>query len=201
MTQSPQPIFDTQIAHGVGGWFPVPNLSHGYHGLMRQWWEFYGLGKSALLVSESTVVREVFEIKYPGVRFVSTDYFLELSDNQRPCDVIWNLYTDPPKVLSSMSFDSVICSALLEHVLDPVGILRRLVNMMNPMAYLYLHTVSTQFGYHAYPRDYLRYFRDWFEDLRIVIPALSLVELFYSKKRGHLLACYQIKNGNEEFVP
>lgn len=79
-----KPKFDAKIARGVGGWFSVPNLSGGYHGLMRQWWEYYGFGKSCLLVSETIPVRQAFEVSYPGVRFVSTDYFLELSDNQNP---------------------------------------------------------------------------------------------------------------------
>lgn len=26
---------------GIGGWFPSDNHSHGYHGLLKQWWELH----------------------------------------------------------------------------------------------------------------------------------------------------------------
>ena len=180
-----------QSANGLGCWFPVPNHSGGYLGILRQWWEFCGLGKRSLLVSESTEARQIFEKQYPDMKFISTDYFTEL--NNEPCDIVWNLYLDPPKELANQRFDSAICSATLEHLIDPIGVLKRLVLLLNLSGHLYLHTVSPLFGYHDYPRDYIRFFKDWFEDLPMVIPELELIKLLYAKKSGHIFSCYRLR--------
>jgi hypothetical protein len=50
----------THLDRGVGGWFPCSNHSFGYHGLLQQFWEHYGLGKKSLLVSETVQVAKDF---------------------------------------------------------------------------------------------------------------------------------------------
>ena len=162
---------------GIGGWCKVSNLSGGYHGLLRQWWDYYGLGAKVLLVSETVAVRREFEAMYSGKEFVTTDYFTEISSNNSPPDVLWNMYEEPPASLKPGSFSSIICQATLEHVHDPIGVLRRLVALLGPSGYLYIHTQTPGFQYHPFPRDYLRFYPDWFQDISLTIPAVEVVEI------------------------
>src|SRR2546422_7337352 len=45
----------------VGGRFDVENHSHGYHGILKQWWEHYNRGSSCMLVSENNKVKAKFQ--------------------------------------------------------------------------------------------------------------------------------------------
>jgi SAM-dependent methyltransferase len=180
--------WNTKISRGIGGWVDVPNHSQGYHGLLQQWWMTYGLGRSALLVSESCEVGAVFQNLYPEVRITTTDYFLNLTSQRNQTDIVWNLYDPIPPGLTGAQFGSVICQATLEHILDPVGVLRKLVELLADGGHLYLHTHTPLFPYHPWPRDYLRFFPDWFRDLSLVIPEIHAIEVYYAK--GHAFATY-----------
>lgn len=182
-------IWDVQLARGFGGWVDVPNHSGGYHGLLRQWWTTYGLGRSCLLVSESSEVGVFFEKLYPGTKVVATDYYLDIGPAQARTDVVWNLYEPIPEVLAETKFGSVICQATVEHILDPVGVLRKLVAVLGDGGYLYLHTHSPLFPYHACPKDYLRFFPEWFRDVSLLIPEMEAIELYCAK--GHTFAAYR----------
>ena len=189
--------WNTALDRGYGGWFPVPNLSGGYHGILRQWWEHYGLGNLALLVSENTRVGSVFANRYPETQFVTTDYFPELTsphqDGTGGCDVIWNLYEEPPAQLQPHSFNSIVCQATVEHLHDPVGVLRRLAGLQSSGGRLYLHSHTPGFEYHGFPNDYLRYWPEWFRDMPLSIPSYSLDELLCLG--GHAFAVYQRRVG------
>jgi SAM-dependent methyltransferase len=169
--------WETTLDLGIGGWYKVSNLSGGYHGLLRQWWDYYGLGEKVLLVSETVVVRKEFETMYKGKEFVATDYFTEISHDNNPPDVLWNVYEEPPARLKPGSFSSIICQATLEHIHDPIGVLRRLVALLGPTGYLYIHTHTPGFQYHPFPRDYLRFYPDWFQDMSLTIPVAEVVEI------------------------
>lgn len=55
----------------IGGRFPVPNQSKGYHGILKQWWEHYKLSPSSwLLVSETNNIKEYFSKLYPNDTFL-----------------------------------------------------------------------------------------------------------------------------------
>jgi hypothetical protein len=65
----------------------------------------------------------------------------------------------------------------MEHIHDPVGVLRRLVDLLEHMGYLYIHTHNPGFQYHSFPRDYLRYYPDWFQDIPLTVPDVEVVEI------------------------
>lgn len=183
--------WNTKIDHGIGGWMPAANHSRGYHGILAQWWTAYGLGKSTLLVSETREVGAQFRARYPDVAVTTTDFYVELVANKAPTDVLWNLYEAVPPALASLRFGSVVCQATFEHLMDPVGVLRKLAGLVAEGGYVYLHTHTPLYGYHGWPRDYLRYFPDWFRDVPQVIPEIELVELFCVE--GHAFAAYRLR--------
>jgi hypothetical protein len=86
-------------------------------------------------------------------------------------------------------FQSVICQATLEHIKDPVQVMRNLSTALEPGGHLYVQTHTPAFHYHGYPRDYLRYFPDWFEDIGPSIGTLELSELLCLD--GHAFAVYR----------
>jgi hypothetical protein len=174
---------------GIGGWFSCDNHSHGYHGLLKQWWEFHGLGNNTLLISESVNVRNHFERCYPDVKFIATDYFLDAGDGGVKTDVIWNIYKNAPDEISNQKIDAIICQATYEHLLDPIGVLERLAGLLTDGGILYIHTHTPLYPYHACPRDYLRFNPDWFSDATQIVTSLHLQELH--AELGHIFACYK----------
>jgi hypothetical protein len=180
--------WNVEYVGGWGGWIPVNNHSKGYHGLLAQWWDIYGLGKKCLLVSETKNVASTFEKLYPNTTMISTDYYIDLLENGET-DYVWNLYQDAPNDLASIKFDSIICQATLEHLMDPVGVIKRLTNLLEVAGHIYIHTHTPLYPYHNWPSDYLRYFPDWFRDLKMVIPEIEMVELYC--KEGHVFATYK----------
>lgn len=185
--------WDLNTKFGIGGWFEAPNTSGGYHGLLLQWWTKFGLGKDCLLISETTKVREIFQAKYESTNFVCTDYYTELLENAKT-DVIWNLYHDIPEEFKNRKFDSVICQATFEHLLDPVGILKKFSKICNNGAFIYLHTHTPYYPKHSWPSDYLRYYPEWFFDVCGLIPNLKLVELH--SDNGHVFALFKVNEIN-----
>jgi hypothetical protein len=59
-------------------------------------------------------------------------------------------------------WDLVVCQSLLEHVLDPVGILDKLVLLAKPNGVVAIQTVNVFMDYHPYPIDCLRFYKDFF---------------------------------------
>ena len=167
--------------------FLVPNVSGFYHNILQIFWNKYGLGEKCLLVSETKSVGIVFKKKYPKTEFITTDFYLDLQPNPE-CDVVWDLCSlNIPNNLSE--FTSIVNQATLEHIKDPVQVVRNLVKILNENSYLYLQTHTPAFYYHGYPKDYLRYFPDWFIDLPQSIENIHLVELLCFD--GHAFAVYK----------
>jgi SAM-dependent methyltransferase len=165
----------------------VPNVSGFYHGILRNFWGRYGLEKKCLLVSETKAVSEVFGKIYPDTQFLTTDYYLQLQPNPL-CDVVWDLCSQ--KIPSELSgFTSVINQATMEHVRDPVQVMRNMAQVLQSGGYLYVQTHTPSFYYHGYPRDYLRFFPDWFQDIPDTLGNIILLELLCVD--GHAFAVYQ----------
>jgi len=181
--------WDYKFNKGFGGWLEAPNLSKGYHGLLIQWCDYYGLGKNGLLVSETNPVKEIFETKYSNTSFVCTDYYVDLIENSTT-DIIWNLYEGIPDGLSKKSFDSIMCQATFEHLMDPIGVLKKFVKISNNEAKIFLHTHTPLYPNHNWPSDYLRYFPEWFHDACKIINGLELLELYSSN--GHIFTLYKV---------
>jgi hypothetical protein len=178
---------------GIGGWFRVPNTSSGYHGLLVQWWTKFGLGSKSLLISETIKVRQVFEKEYPDTNFTCTDFYTDLLVDAET-DVLWNLYHPIPDQIGSKKYDSVICQATFEHLIDPVGVLNKMVALCNPGAHIYLHTHTPYYPKHSWPSDYLRYYPEWFFDVCDLIPNLQIIEVY--SEMGHVFALFVMKENN-----
>ena len=165
----------------------VPNVSGFYHGILCDWFTKYGLGDKCLLISETRAVSEVFSQVYPGTEFIATDFYLELQP-EPSCHVVWDLCNEhPPSELTT--FGSVICQATLEHVVDPIQVMRNLSAVLSDGGFLYIQTHTPAYFYHPYPRDYLRYQPDWFEDVVKIVQSLTLIELLCVD--GHAFAIYR----------
>jgi SAM-dependent methyltransferase len=120
---------------------------------------------------------------------VATDYYLNLDSKQAQTDVVWNLYEPIPEELAAKQFGSVVCQATVEHLLDPVGVLRKLTALLAHGGHLYLHTHTPLFPYHGWPKDYLRFFPEWFQDVGLLIPEIEAVEVYCVA--GHAFAAYR----------
>lgn len=185
-------IFEDRYEHRI----VVPNLVGYYHQVLRQYWEYHGLGKTCLLVSENKGVKIQMEKKYPGVAFTTTDLFPELMSNEgtdRP-DVLWDVCTDPPPELPKSHFESIICQSLLEHVIAPTNAIMNMVLLLAAGGRLYVLTHTPSMVIHKYPRDYNRFHHDYFEDIpshlnQTASLDITLLELY--SKRGTLVACYK----------
>lgn len=155
---------------------PVPNLVGHFYGALRRLWEHHGLGTKCLLVSESKAVADVMKARYPNVAFTSTDYYPELMDEcaQSAPDHSWDVCFSPPRALEAEHFSSVICQSLLEHVIDPTTALRNMFSLVSPGGFVFLQTHLPSFCVHRYPRDYVRFTLDYFEDLPKFLAQIGL---------------------------
>lgn len=182
-------MWDFTYNKGFGGKMEVPNTSGGYHGILVQWWEKYLLGQKCLLISETKDTKKIFEEKYPDTAFTTTDYYIDLIQGSST-DVLWNLYEEIPEALSITKFDSIICQATFEHLMDPVGVLKKMAALSKNESHIFLHTHTPYYPKHNWPSDYLRYYPEWFKDVTTLINELDLMEL-YSEK-GHVFALYKV---------
>ena len=174
----------------------VPNLAGEYHSVLRQYWETHGLGRQCLLVSESKRVKMLMEEIYPGVSFTTADLYYELLGNEE-CDkpdVVWDVCLRPDKDLFPELFQSIICHALLEHVIAPTIAIRNMFTLLAKDSFLYGLTHTPSFPVHRYPRDYFRFHQDYFEDLpshllKLYCLKVELMELY--SKEGVVIFAYK----------
>jgi SAM-dependent methyltransferase len=179
------------IAQGFwqGGYMPVNNLSTGYHGIMRQWWEYYMRGQDVLLVSENASVKKEFQKYYPQWVIKTLDMYPEIAHAQDiECDILGDL-ADMDNPLSEHSFDLIINQATLEHVYNPFGAMKNMFEALRVQGILVSHTHPPGFEYHSFPRDYFRFMNDWWEDLPNIFPDIELLELF--EANNHVFSCYR----------
>ena len=102
-------------------------------------------------------------------KYVGMDY---LTDRSKP-DIVGSA-TDIP--LADNSFDTVVCTEVLEHVPDPLKALREMHRVLKPGGHLILST-PMYFPRHEVPYDYFRYPYDGLLHL-VKTSGLELVELF-----------------------
>jgi SAM-dependent methyltransferase len=174
----------------------VPNLSGNYHSVLKQFWEVHGLGRECLLVSESKRVKILMRKIYPGVSFTTADLYPELLGKEacdKP-DIVWDVCLPPNKHPFPKMFDSIICHALLEHVIAPTTAIKNMFNLLVKGGYLYALTHTPSFPLHRYPRDYFRFQHDYFEDLpshllQLYCIKVELMELY--SKEGVVILAYK----------
>jgi len=123
---------------------------------------------------------------------VTSDYFTHL--HGQPVDCVWDVCSEPPESLVPQSFASILCYALLEHVLDPTCAITRMASLLTPGGHLFLMTHTPSFPLHRYPRDYVRFHHDYFEDLPVYLAErmglpVKLMELY--SRAGKVIACYR----------
>jgi len=162
---------------GVGGFFPVKNLSRGYHGLLKQWLDNRAInGKNCLLISENDVSKRQFEDNYSDIEFKTLDHYPEMNEN---IDLKYNLceYWNHDDIETIGKFDIILCQATLEHLYDPYTAIKNLKNVLNVSGALMLHTHVPGMKYHPYPRDYVRFYPDWFLDIEKFMGKIKLTEL------------------------
>jgi SAM-dependent methyltransferase len=175
----------SETAPWIGGRLPVSNLTGGYHGILQQWWEHYQSGNSWLLISENKKIANELKVIYKDISFLTMDLYGLQSDD---IDIIADICKKPPKQCIE-SFDAVICQATLEHVYSPFEAMKCMFEMLKQGGYLFLHTQTPGFPYHGFPRDYQRFYLDWFEDMGSWIPGVELIELY--SKSGSVFVVYK----------
>lgn len=171
----------------VGGYFPVPNISSGYHGIIKQWWDFYNGNKfsDVLFVSEGNDVKGAFKETYPNWQLKTTDKYFEL---QSEPDIVANLCE--PKSLPENSFDLILCQATFEHIYDPWTAIKNLLGSLKTNGTLIIHSHPPAFGYHSIPRDYFRFMKDWWYDIPYHLDGVQMLE-FYMQNNFHVFAAYK----------
>lgn len=135
-----------------GGHWAVANQSQGYHGLLKKWFDHFGLQGMGLVIGESGEFGEAVKAAFRSEYNVET-YSVDLSN----ADIIWDI-TKP--LDTEKKYDWIVCQAVLEHVKDPVAAVRNMGNILKRGGRLYIHTHGPGFPAHAGPIDCYRFFRD-----------------------------------------
>lgn len=164
----------------MGAYIPAPNLSNGFHGILFQYIKkHYVDGNSILLVAENSFVNHIFEKYFSGIKIDNNEYggkigeqFIDLNIKQN-----WK-----PK------YDFVFSQALLEHVCRPCIALENMADATKPNGHIILHTQNPQMGYHAFPVDCLRFWKDWFIEIQKYLP-IKLEE--WNEFGPHLFCMYE----------
>lgn len=179
--------WDYKIAekYWVGGKFKVSNLSNGYHGILLQWCEYYNKGKSCLLISENNKVKSEFKQCYPDIQFYTLDYYVNKGES---VDIEADLCSNISERFKS-KVDLIICQATLEHLYNPFRAMENMISLLNNEGVVLLHTHLPPYYYHPYPRDYMRFHPDWFEDIPLFIPGCEMLELY--TVNGHIFAAFK----------
>ena len=170
-----------------GGKFDIPNQSTAYHGLLKQWWERYKAENAKwLLISEKNRVKPYFQSLYPTDSFFTLEKYAESDEVDFNFDLCQR---DLDKTIEDR-FDVVLCQATLEHVYAPFNAVSNMLGLLNKNGILLMHTHTPPFHYHASPKDYIRYFPDWFLDIPEHFESVQLLELF-DTDGGHIFSMYK----------
>lgn len=106
------------------------------------------------LVLDAGAGRCQYRELFAGQRYIGVDFTRgETTWDYSQLDVVGVLEHLP---FRAASFDAAICTQVLEHVPEPLGVLRELLRVLKPGGTLYL-TAPQAFGEHQEPHDYYRY--------------------------------------------
>jgi hypothetical protein len=183
--------WDLSTGRGVGGpWFFCSNLSLGYHGLLRQYWDKYKPHSDrnmVLLVGDNNTSKTEFNTTYPNWEITTTDLYPELKAGIN-CDILFD--TCSSTNILEKKYDIIINQANLEHMYNPFQAMKNLSEALNTNGILLTHTHPPKCPYHAYPRDYFRFMNDWWYDLPTHIKSIELIE-FYAWNEEHVFSMYR----------
>jgi SAM-dependent methyltransferase len=184
--------FDYGLDDGfwVGGRYYCSNLSNGYHGILKQYWELYTKKEEAidvLLISENNKVKKEFNITYPNWNIKTLDLYYNLTDSVP--DIIGDVCSNVNPIVDT-KFDLILNQATLEHLYNPFKCMENLISSLKKDGVLVSHTHPPAFPYHSFPRDYFRFMIDWWLDLPKYIADIQLMELcMYSN--SHVFSVYK----------
>lgn len=182
--------WNLDVANGfwIGGHFPVANSSGGYHGILKQWWDHVPKKQNHwLLISEKNNVKQTFQSLYPTDTFNNVDLFYHESEVDFKIDIC-----DKKQMLQLPSYDIIVCQATLEHLFNPIDAVYNMLDALKTHGSLLIHTHTQYTIYHPYPKDYFRFFPDWFIDVPKYGRNIQLLDLL--DHDGHIFASYT-KNG------
>lgn len=171
----------------IGGLFRVSNLSNGYHGILKQYWDEYRMGNRVLLISENNTVKKEFNTFYPDWNIDTIDNYPEIS-KVYDVDIIGDICNTNTPI--TKKYDIIINQATLEHVYNPFQAMLNLSNSLDTGGILVSHTHPPNQEYHQYPRDYFRFMIDWWIDLPKYISQIELLEV-YMHNNAHVFSCYR----------
>jgi len=121
----------------VGGCYYVPNSSGGYHGILKRWWDIFGLKGVGLVIGEREPY--AFFVK----RKIRKDFpeALPMAVDLLNSDINWDI----TKSLKREPFaEWIICQAVLEHVKDPIAAIKNLTSVLKKMVYyIYIRMVMS----------------------------------------------------------
>lgn len=169
--------------HWIGGHLPAGNLSGGFHDIIFKMIEKYHSGNSVLMVGE----RKEIEIDIKNRISFADLHFLEYDGGiGEKFDIDLNIIQE-----FNTKYDAVICQALLEHVCRPSVVIENISNLLKKDGVAIFHTHNVLMGYHAYPIDCVRFYKDFFVDLCKYID-VDLID--YHEEDIHIFAVYKKRN-------
>lgn len=184
--------WDTTIYPGnytIGGLLKCSNLSGGYHGILKQYWDKYNTGNDVLLISENNKVKEEFNLIYPNWNIKTIDLYPEISTTY-DVDIVGDICNMSNPITDK--YDLIINQATIEHLYNPFQCMLNLSNSLKDNGILVTHTHPPNQEYHQYPRDYFRFMIDWWIDLPKYINNIELLEVCM-KNNAHVFSCYRKK--------
>lgn len=161
-------------------YIPAPNLSNGFHGVLLAYLrKYYKPQDKLFLVAENSNCNYVFEQRLPGVIVHNNEYKGKVGEDYTDLNIDWKF--EPV-------YDLVLSQALLEHVCQPNVALKNMVDLTHVGGHIFLHTQNPMMGYHAFPYDCVRFFKDWFVEMQKYLP-IELEE--FDEFGPHLFAAYR----------
>ena len=113
--------------------------------------------------------KEKYLVNLPKIESIEIALNTEWNSQEFQYDLcIYPVLHNPPK------YSVVMHQSLLEHVVDPVTVMRNLNDFLLPGGIQVIQTVNIYSSLHRYPIDTLRFFPDFFENLSNYLPVKCL---------------------------
>ncbi len=170
----------------------VANYSGAYHGLLRDWWKHFGLHGYGLLVGEAGDwagnVKDKLVEDHPEIDGI-------FSVDLEAADIVWDIQQPMPKF--KLGFEGrfwhwIICQAVLEHLPDPFGGLRHMVDVLRVGGLLYLHNNGPATKEHRHPIDCCRFMRDVVKGWAGLLGNVEVEDMLWTSR--HVFAVYRKVN-------
>jgi hypothetical protein len=113
--------------------------------------------------------KEKYLVNLPKIESIESALNTKWNSQEFQYDLcIYPVLQNPPK------YSVVMHQSLLEHVVDPVTVIRNLNDFLLPGGIQVIQTVNIYSSLHRYPIDTLRFFPDFFENLSNYLPVKCL---------------------------